>query len=337
MAINEPFAIDPYNVQESSGTLVAENLFTELVTVGPDGRIGPGVADTWAPNDGCKQWTFTLKSGTKFHNGEVVDAAAFKRGWERVAAKSSNSDIAYHLAEVSGYDEMQAGTASGLTGLTTPSADQLVVELSRPDCEFYTHTFHPVFSPVPQVAGAANNEIYNEQPIGNGPFMMDGPWRHNQGIRLKRFDDYTAGPRANLDAVDISVIPENVDEYQLFKQGKLDWAHVKAVDSTEAHDTYEPQGQWRARSGFSTTYLTPMVTTDPLKSAAARQAISMAIDRDGIRSDKFGEGKITADSLVPRRSGQRISPAFARLATTIRNERSSWRLKPDSSRGRAPA
>ena len=62
------------------------------------------MASAWTPNADCTQWTFTLKPGTTFSNGEPVDAAAFKRGWERTSAQASGSDVAYHLNEVVGFD-----------------------------------------------------------------------------------------------------------------------------------------------------------------------------------------------------------------------------------------
>ena len=63
----------------------------------------------WTPNADCTQWTFTLKPGTTFSNGEPVDAAAFKRSWERTSAQASASDVAYHLNEVAGFPQMQDG------------------------------------------------------------------------------------------------------------------------------------------------------------------------------------------------------------------------------------
>ena len=84
LAITEPTAIDPYNAQESEGILVTKYLFTGLTTLDPDGKSEPGVAEKWETNDDCTEWTFHLKSGTKFHNGEEVTSQSFKTGWERI-------------------------------------------------------------------------------------------------------------------------------------------------------------------------------------------------------------------------------------------------------------
>jgi oligopeptide transport system substrate-binding protein len=300
-AISEPTAIDPYNAQESEGLLVTKYLFTGLTQVDPDGEVVPGVADKWETNDDCSQWTFDLKTGTKFHNGEEVTSASFKRGWERVAAKDSASEVSYHLDGVKGYDEMQAGTATSLSGVDATDPAKLVVTLSQPNCEWYLRTVHPVLSPVPSTAGTpASNPGYVDQPIGNGPFMMDGPWQHNSGIKLKRFADYAIGHPAYLDSVEISITANGFqDEYNGFKNGQFDWARMPTPTLEEARSTYEPKNEWITRNMFGMNYLLTMDTTKPLDSAKARKAISMAIDRNAIIKGVFKGSQTPADSMIP--------------------------------------
>lgn len=299
--IAEPTAIDPYNAQESEGLLVTKYLFTGLIQVEPNGDVKPGVAEKWETNDDCTEWTFDLKTGTKFHNGEEVTSASFKRGWERVSAKDSASEVAYHLSPIKGFDEMQAGTATELSGVDASDPAKLVVTMSAPNCEFYLRTFHPVFSPVPEVAGnPTTNTAYVDAPIGNGPFMMDGAWQHNAGIKLKRFDDYNIGHAAYLDSVEITITPNGAqDEYAGYQNGTFDWARMPTPVLEQARSEYEPQDQWITRKTNGMNYLLVMVTQKPLDDVKARKAISLAIDRDAIINGVFKGSQTPADSLVP--------------------------------------
>jgi len=299
--ITEPTAIDPYNAQESEGLLVTKYLFTGLIQVDPDGGVHPGVAKKWESNDDCSEWTFDLETGTKFHNGEEVTSESFKRGWERVAAKDSASEVAYHLTGIEGFAEMQEGSATSLSGVDASDPAKLVVKLSEPNCEFYLRTFHPVFSPVPSTAGNPNtNTAYVDQPIGNGPFMMDGGWQHNAGIKLKRYDDYKIGHAAYLDSVEITITPNGAqDEYAGYQNGTFDLARMPTPVLEQARATYEPQDQWITRKTNGMNYLLVMVTQKPLDSAKARKALSMAIDRDAIINGVFKGSQSPADSLVP--------------------------------------
>lgn len=300
-AVSEPTAIDPYNSQESEGLLVTHLLFTGLIKVDPDGTVKPGVAKKWESNDDCTEWTFDLETGTKFHNGEEVTSESFKRGWERVAAKDSASEVSYHMDQVKGFDEMQAGTATTLSGVDASDPAKLKVELSAPNCEFYLRTYHPVFSPVPSTAGSpTSNPAYVEAPVGNGPFQMDGAWQHNVGIKLKRFDGYNLGHAAYLDSVEITIAANgNADEYAGYQNGTFDWSRMPTPVLEQARATYEPQNQWITRNTNGMNYLLVMVKQKPLDSVKARKAISMAIDRDAIINGVFKGSQTPADSLVP--------------------------------------
>jgi oligopeptide transport system substrate-binding protein len=298
--IVEPTAIDPYNTQESEGILVTQYLFTGLVKAEPDGRTRPGVAEEWQPNDDCSEWTFTLKKGTKFHNGEEVTSESFKRSWERSAIKTAASEVAYHMEPIEGFAEMQEGTATTMSGVDASDPGVLKVKLSTNDCEFFLRMVHPVFSPVPEVAGAADNKTYNDMPIGNGPFMMDGPWLHDQGIKFKRFDDYGAGDKAYLDAVEISITPNGAqDEYDGFNNGTFDWARMPTPVLTQARAAEEPKGNWIRKNTNGINFLLTMDTTKPLDSPQARKAVSMAIDRDAIIEGIFQGAQIPATAFVP--------------------------------------
>ena len=92
----EPIAIDPSNVADGPGLQIAAYLFTGLVTVRPDGTVSAGVATGWRRAAGCTQWTFQLRRGTRFHNGDEVTSGSFARGWRRAA----NGGSAYLLEPI---------------------------------------------------------------------------------------------------------------------------------------------------------------------------------------------------------------------------------------------
>lgn len=300
--ITEPTAIDPYNVQESEGHVVEQALFTGLAKTDFAGKVTPAVAEKWETNDDCSQWTFPIKRGTKFHNGEEVTSASFKRGWERTAAKSAASGVAYHLDQIDGYEALHGGTATTFSGVDATDPGVLKVKLAKPSCEFYIRTVAAMFSPVPSVAGGADNKTYNDLPIGNGPFMMDGPWLHDKGIKLKRFDGYTVDKKANLDAVEITITSaENgyQEEYDGFNNGTFDFARMPTDVLSKARAANEPKGKWLSKRTASTSYLLVMVTKKPLDTPKARKAVSMAIDRKLLTENVLQNSVAPATALLP--------------------------------------
>jgi oligopeptide transport system substrate-binding protein len=301
MGITEPVAIDPVNAQESEGQLVADNLFTGLYEPTADGKVDPELAESKAVSADGKTWTFKIKAGTKFTNGEAVDAESFIRGWNRVVQKASASDVAYHFGGIEGFDDVQGGKTDKMSGLSAPDANTLQVKLAEPDFEFYIKTSHTAFSPVPKVAGAGKNAAYNAAPIGNGPFKMSGTWEHNKSITLVRNDDYGL-TKAKLDKVQISILNSANGvtlEYQGFESGQFDWARMPVPQTPAAKAKYDPQGEWISQDTNGMNYLLPITESGPLKSAKAREAVSYAIDRDAIIKGVFQGMQTKSTTILP--------------------------------------
>jgi oligopeptide transport system substrate-binding protein len=317
LTIVEPTAIDPYNSQESEGQLVTKNIFDTLVTVQPDGKTIKQLAASYNPDATCSTWTFNVKPGQKFSNGDPVDAASLKRGWTRTAIGTAASDTAYHMAGIKGFDALQNSkekdpTKVDFTGLTANGLT-LTVALSKPDCEFDLKTAQPAFSPVPAEAGAASNTKYNDDPIGNGPFMLSQPWQHDKSITLVRNPNYTDGPAPLLDKVELTINDGSDSSFEDkgLTNGDFDYARVSPDDlKAYANKYYSPDQAKNAfikDNTFGINYLLVHVKNAPLNDVRAREAVSYAIDRKAIVAGVLKNSVTPATSLV--------SPPFASQGT----------------------
>jgi oligopeptide transport system substrate-binding protein len=308
LGIAEPVAIDPYNAQESEGHSITKALFEGLTKVAPGtSEVIAGMAERWDRNGSCTEWTFDLRRDTRFSNGEPVTAQSFVDGMTRAAVPEARSDTAQFLSDIDGYAEVHgtadAGpTATTFSGLVASQSHRLVVRLSRPNCEFDKKTVQPVFSPVPSVAGKADPaSAFAQMPIGNGPFKMAEPWQHDRSITLVRNDLYY-GPKPQLDEVQFTILPAQTAvelEYRNFRAGRADWARVPPAQLPEARREYESRRQFLAEPKFGATFLLVNVVNPPLQDVRARQAVSLAIDRDAIITSAFNGFQTKATSLVP--------------------------------------
>ena len=310
LGIVEPTAIDPYNAQESEGLLVTQQLFTGLADIDDETKgIKPGVAEKWSNNPDCTEWTFNLRPDTKFSNGEPVNAEAFIRGMTRAAKQAAASDVAYHMAGIVGYKELHGtgeegappATATTFSGLSAPDANTLVVKLSAADCEFARKTLQPCYSPVPASAGEADNKAFNDMPIGNGPFKMKEPWKHDQSITLIRNDNYF-GEKPHIDEVAITILPSQdaaEAEYKGVQSNQFDFGRIPPTLIPQAKATFEPRGGFITHIGFGINYLLVNVVNPPLNKVDARKAVSLAIDRDAIIEGVFKGFQEKATSFIP--------------------------------------
>ncbi len=306
--ISDPVAIDHYNLQESEGTQVGHVLFDSLVEWDWDkGDVKAKAAESWEINDDNTVFTFHLKDA-KFHNGDPVTSESFKRGWQRLVdtTMTTPGDIGYHLAPVVGYDEMAAGEATELTGLTCPDDKTFVVTLKEPMADFLAVCCHPGLAPAPQAAidDAAN---YLLAPIGNGPFMMDGKWESGQYINVKRFDDYY-GDKPALDAINFSIQKDPKTAYSELEAGNMDFCQIptgRFAELTEKYGssvdgyTISPSRQTLAGAEASVYYLAVNLEDETMANKDLRHAIGLAINRQNIVDTLFEGVREPANNVFP--------------------------------------
>ena len=310
--LSEPAYIDPYNAQENQGTAIARACFDGLMTWDWDTNSAVPMCAAEAPtlSDDALTYTFKLREGMKFHNGDAVDAASFKRGWERVASskgvKDTPSDIAYHLAPVAGYEEFHSGSADELSGVVAVDELTLQVTLSSPMADWPAVCCHPGLVPVPQAA-IDDPDSFLEQPIGNGPFKMDEPWKHNQYINLVKFDDYY-GDAPKVDSVYCSIQKDPNTAYKEFQAGSIDFCMIPTGKIKECQDSYgtsedgytvTPGKQCLLGTELSTYFLI-LNSEDPvLADVDVRHAMSLAINRQNIVDTLYEGSRKPATSIMP--------------------------------------
>ena len=308
--LTEPACIDPYNLKETQGTQVTSNLFDSLFKYDyAKEKLVPAAAADYEVSPDATIFTFYLTKGVKFHNGDPVTAADFKRAWERLCnpkIAGTPSQISHHLAQVQGYKEMFIDkTATELTGVKALDDLTLEVTLTAPYADFIYVVTHPALGPVPKAAEDFAN--FTEAPIGNGPFKMDGSWKHNQYIQVKRFDDYY-GEKALVDGVDFKIYATVDSGFTDFQAGNLDWSQIPRGQITQTAQQYgESDDGYTVNPGKQTllgpqssVYYLLINNNDPvLSNQKLREAISYAVNRSAI-TDVLLQGAYTpADGLIP--------------------------------------
>jgi ABC-type transport system substrate-binding protein/serine/threonine protein kinase len=295
MAMTAPEYIDPSNALTVADFFVVENLFTGLSQVKPDGSVVPALATQATSDPACTQWRFTIRPGTKFGNGEPVDAAAFARSWNRTV-KNKTGGEGYLMNDIKGYGDVVSGSAQTMSGVTA-NGDVLQVTLTRPDCDFRNRVAAPVFVPMPAAAGDASNTSYNKLPIGNGPFKVTA---YTQGthLSLARNDSY-AFAEPKLDTVEASFVTDLNSALSGFDAGQYDWAELQSGSIPAALAHHSTDGDLVKGAIGGMTFLLPIDDKGAMKSKEARLAVSYALDRKAIITTAYQGVYTPASSLVP--------------------------------------
>jgi ABC-type oligopeptide transport system substrate-binding subunit/serine/threonine protein kinase len=295
MAMSAPEYLDPSSALTVADFFVVENIFTGLTQVKPDGSISRALATQVTNNPDCTQWRFTIKPGTKFSNGETVDAAAFARSWNRTVSNKVAGE-GYLMNDIQGYGDVVSSKSQTMSGLSA-SGDALQVTLTKPDCDFEKRVSAPVFVPMPSAAGPVSDAGSRKAPIGNGPFKISA---YTQGSRLQlvRNDSY-AFTKPKLDQVDITFLTDLNAGLSGFDAGQYDWSELQSSSVTAGISRHSADGDLMKGSIGGMTFLQPIDDKGTMKSKEARQAVSYALDRQAIINSAYQGLYAPANSMVP--------------------------------------
>ncbi|NTU71854.1 MAG: peptide ABC transporter substrate-binding protein [Coriobacteriia bacterium] len=316
--------IDPYNMQESEGTQVGQAIFDSLTAFDPlkPENVIPAAAESWTPNADGSVWTFVLNKNGKFADGTPVKASDFIYSWNRIAnPKTKNtltkevdpSVISYHLMPVKGFDEVQAGKATEMSGLKAIDDYTLEVTLSYAFADFPYVVGHPALAPVPQkyvdegVDYNGTKVAFGDMPVGNGPFKMSEPWKHDQYIKVVRNDEYY-GEKPLIDGIDFRIFKDPNTAFTEFEAGTLDFAQiadgkiketVAKFGESENGYTANPGKQALLGAENATYYLVVNLKKKEMQNENLRKAISLAINRAAICELAYEGTRDPADNIVP--------------------------------------
>jgi oligopeptide transport system substrate-binding protein len=297
----EPGSLDPPRGAGSEDARILRLLFDGLVGYDTEtAALEPRVATDWESNEDATEWTFTLREGTRFSNGEEVTAQAFVRAALRATSPeiyNSPDGLGYHLNGLRGAVERAAGESEELPGIEAVDDYTLKFTLTSADAEFPVKAGHLPLFPIPSDAAIAGQQpSWAENPIGNGPFKMKGPWQHNQSIELVRNDDYY-GTKPYLDEVRFVITADQDTSYVNWQAGNLDWTRIPPPKTREARE--QNPGNFLIRDMAGLNYLVFTLEHPPMDNKLFRQAVSMSVDRKAISDAVFFGLNTPAAGILP--------------------------------------
>jgi ABC-type oligopeptide transport system substrate-binding subunit len=268
-------------------------------------QVKPLVAESWESSDDAITWTFTIKEGLTFSDGEEILPSSFVRAWERASDPDFAGSYSYLFNFIDGGAEKLDGAAETISGVVADDeAMTLTVTLDAPYANFAYIAGFQLFFPMPSAVDALTDQTQweNGMMIGNGPYKLESP-RTDQQIVLVRNDawagDVLGNTRATLDRITFNVGGDQDSAYNAFEAGEADIGPIPAGRFQEVDDNWE------------TTLDTPLMGniyfevnwTDPSvggpENTLLRQAISQAINREEISEAVYDGFRPPATGVSP--------------------------------------
>lgn len=268
------------------------NIFDRLVdiNVAEDGTtsIVPSLAESWDISEDGLEYTFHLRQGVKFHNGNDFTAEDVAYTFHRLLTVEGGINTEF-IDQVKGANELLEGAADTLEGLEVVDDYTVKITLKEPYAAFLACISSPGVSIYDSEATEAAGDQFGLDPavtVGTGPFRFTS-WTLNDQIVMTRYDDYWKGASA-LPGVVVKIIPDTETQTMMFENGELDVIDLDfvadAMDRFEA--TYPDQIVEGNRVGI--TYLTMNQNIEPFNNVQVRKAVQMAIDKQAILDALYG-------------------------------------------------
>jgi oligopeptide transport system substrate-binding protein len=311
--ICEPEHLIPQDTNEVCGAEVLNALFTPLVEYDPQtsAQTFQGAMAESITSPDQTVWTIRLKDGWTFHNGEPVTARSFVDAWNAGAYGPNAYGNAYFFENIEGYQDLQADKgnkprAKAMRGLKVIDDTTFEVTLNGPFSQFPLTLGYTAFYPLPK-AFFDDPKAFEEAPVGNGPFQMDGTWQHDRAVNVKRFEHY-AGDRARADAIEFRIYSNINTAYNDLLAGNLDiMDNLPPERLGDARQRFGDRFIERDSSAF--TYIGFPLYDQRFADPDLRRAFSMAIDRQAIIDAIFNGAYTPARSVVsPVVRGARDNP-----------------------------
>ena len=262
MALEPSPGLDPTGGAASSiGEVTLYNIYETLTKINPDGSVTPLLAESWEVSPDLTTYTFKLRKGVKFHNGEPCNAQTVKFAFERAGAeKSTNKD------------------KRTFANLSTRAVDEHTVVI-------LTKEIDPDF---PFLMGQATAVIVEPKsadsnmtsPVGTGPYMLEN-WVKGSSITLKKWDGYRNAAAIKLQRATFRFISEPAAQVAALLAGDVD-AFPRVTPRSVEQFKGNPRFQVVVSGSRAKTILAMNNKKKPLDDVRVRRAVAMAIDRKAV-------------------------------------------------------
>ena len=277
----------------------------------------PGMAERWEISEDKRTYTFYIREGAVWSNGDPIDAYDFTYSWERFLNPQTAAEYAYQLWYVKNAkrystevdDDGQPTIPFEEVGIKALDERTLQVELEAPTPFFLQLTaFYPLFPVNRRNIEEAqerfpddwkNKWLQPENLVTNGAFRI-AERRVNDRIRLVKNESYWDADSVAFDSIDVLAVEQYMTNLNLYLQGDADWINYipnQLIPRLLEREDFDP-GPY-----FGSYFYRVNVTQPPFDDVRIRRALALCIDRKAICEKITKAGQQPYYALVPPMPG----------------------------------
>lgn len=295
--LDEPPGIDPGVSLGDTQSTMYNALFEGLISSDAEGNIIPGAAESWDVSDDMTEYTFHLRDGLKWSDGQPLTAQDFEYSWLRVITPATASAYSWFVEM---FLENGSAFAAGeveadQVGVKAIDDKTLYVKLATPASYFLQALKQGCWVPVRKDVVEANPDKWcfdKSTYISNGPYKFE-EYKIGAYLTMSKNENYWNADAVQLDSLKFSFIPDSNTAYAAFEAGDVDG--IAGVPAAEFVNILSTDNRLYIYDRLSFSFLRLNTKSEGLGDAKVRRAINLAFDRRGYLD---GLGSITAQPAL---------------------------------------
>ena len=328
---SDPETLDPHKTSTVAEAHILRDLLEGLVIHNAKAQIVPGVAESWTVSPDGRTYTFKLRPDARWSKGDPVRAEDFVYSFRRIMAPETGAKYANILYPIRNAETFNKGQAKP-NELGVRAVDDRTVEitLERPTPYFLELLTHHTSLPVHagSVEKAGKDFVKPGNYVSNGAYLLveNVP---NSHIRLTKNPHFHDRRNVQIDTVNFHPHPDLAAAVRRYQAGELD--SLSDVPADQIKSLKERFGGQVVLGPYLGTWLLVVNTAKaPFNDARVRHALSMALDREFIAEEIWGQTMLPAYSFVPPGINNYREPAlldYRELSPIDREEKAAALLK----------
>lgn len=287
---NDPTSLYMPRTADITATNAALPLYDALVWTNEDGELVPWLAESWAVSDDGTEYTFYLREGITFHNGEPFTAEAVIATWEM--GKDPSNDYANLYEDVTSVEAIDDYTVR--------------IVAAEPDGTFLNRVLEDWAIVPPEYIREVGIDEFEDNPVGTGPFRFV---ERVSGDRVvyEANPDYWQEGMPRVERVVFRVIPDSSTRIAAVQTGEIDVANRLTPDQArtlEGHGTVDIVTYLNDRVYYVGFKNVGAGEGSPLEDRDVRLALNYAVNRQGIIDAIFaGAAEPVTGFILPTNLG----------------------------------
>lgn len=308
-SLSSNFTMSTLDISKSRGFDQAGNLFDTLLALNKKHRIVPSLATKYTISKDGKTYTFTLRKGATFSNGDPITAQSFVYSWQRSLKPSTKSMFPYIFKGIKNAMAINAGKLPvSKLGATAKDDQTLVVTLAHPVAYFDKLMTYQAFSPQDQKVVEKYGKDYGTAPektVYSGPYTA-ADWKpEGTTWTFVKNEKYWDKDKVKMHQIKLYYEPIPQTSLNLYQAKKLDFTILSSSQYKNFKDSKE---LFAGPYSYMNYLLYNQATTDAtLKKAFnnvnIRKAISLTLNRREIVHDLYNGSALQPTGMVTRYLG----------------------------------